>query len=57
MKKSELRKLIIEYRTLCSKSKKDSSYKHKMQDKLKELDRRYFHETGREIESDLEQQE
>ena len=57
MKKSELRKLIIEYRTLCSKSKKDLSYKHKMQDKLKELDRRYFHETGREIESDLEQQE
>jgi len=57
MKKSELKKLIAEYRTLRSKSKKDSSYNHKMQDKLKELERRYFHETGRDIGPDLEQQE
>ena len=52
MKKSELKKLIAEYRTLRSKSKKDSSYNPKMQDKLKELEQRYFHETGRKIESD-----
>ena len=53
MKKSELKKLIAEYRNPRSKSKKDSSYNHKMQDKLKELEQRYFHETGNEIESDL----
>ena len=53
MKKSELKKLIAEYRNLHSKSKKDSSHNHKIQDKLKELEQRYFHETGREIESDL----
>ena len=57
MKKSELKKLITEYRNLCSKLKKDSSHNPKIQDKLKELEHRYFHETGREIESDLEQQE
>ena len=57
MKKSDLKKLITEYRNLRSKSKKDSSHNHKMQDKLKELEHRYFHETGRELESDLEQQE
>lgn len=57
MKKSELKKLIAEYRNLRSKSKKDSSYNHKIQDKLKELECRYFHETGRDIGSDLAQQE
>ena len=53
MKKSELKKLTTEYRNLCSKLKKDSSHNHKIQDKLKELEHRYLHETGREIESDL----
>jgi len=57
MKKSELKKLIAEYRNLRSKLKKDSYYNHKMQDKLKELERRYFHETGKDIGPDLEQQE
>ena len=54
MKKSELKKLIAEYRNLRLKSKKDSPHNHKVSDKLKELEHRYFHETGREIESDLE---
>lgn len=57
MKKSELRKLISKYKMLKSKSKKDSSYSLKIPDKLKELEHRYFHETGRDIESDLKQQE
>ena len=57
MKKSELRKLISEYKSLKSKSKKESSYNRKISDKLKELEHRYFHETGRDIESDLKQQE
>jgi len=53
MKKSELKKLIAEYRNLCLSSKKDSSHNHKTQGKLKELEQRYLHETGREIKSDL----
>jgi len=52
MKKSELKKLIAEYKNLKSKSK-ESLHNHKIQDKLRELERRYFHETGREIKSDL----
>ena len=57
MKKSELKKLIVEYRNLRSKLKKDLPHNPKISDKLKELEHRYFHETGRELESDLEQQE
>ena len=54
MKKSELRKLISEYKSLKSKSTKESSYSHKILAKLKELEHRYYHETGRKIESDLD---
>ncbi|MGQ0376156.1 MAG: hypothetical protein ACT4OW_01460 [Nitrososphaerota archaeon] len=58
MKKSELRKLIAEYTSLKIQSKqKESSYNQRISDKLKELEHRYFHETGRNIESDLKQQE
>ena len=58
MKKSELKKLIEEYKRLQSQSnKKQSSHNQKTTDKLKELAHRYFHETGRDIESDLKQQE
>lgn len=54
MKKSELRKLIAEYKRLKSQSnKKQSSRNQKTSDKLKELEHRYFHETGRGIDSDL----
>jgi len=55
MKKSELKKLIVEYKNLSSKSnQKESSHNQKTLDKLKELEHRYFHETGREITSNLE---
>jgi len=58
MKKSELRKLIEEYKRLKSQSnKKQISYNQKTSDKLKELKHRYFHETGQDIESDLKLQE
>jgi hypothetical protein len=58
MKKSELRKLIAEYKRLKSQSnKRQSSKNQRSSDKLKELRHRYFHETGREIGSDLKQQE
>ena len=58
MKKSELRKLIEEYKNLKSQSnKKQSLCNEALSDKLKELAHRYFHETGEDIESDLKQQE
>jgi hypothetical protein len=48
MKNSELKKLIAEYNAL--KSKPNS---HHASDKLKEIEHRYYHETGRSLESDL----
>jgi len=58
MKKSELRKLIAEYKNLKAQSnKKQSVYNHDISDKLNELTHRYFHETGQNIESDLKLQE
>jgi len=54
MRKSELRKLISEYKNLKTKyDQKESSRNQKMLDKLQELEHRYFHETGRSITSDL----
>ncbi|MDC0169817.1 hypothetical protein OAI67_02020 [Candidatus Nitrosopelagicus sp.] len=44
MKKSELRKLISDYTLLKIKSEK-----HDVTKKLKEIEHRYFHETGRNI--------
>ena len=48
MKKSELRKLISDYSLLKIKSKK-----HDVTDKLKQIEHRYFHETGRNIIDDM----
>ena len=48
LKKSELRKLISDYVLLKTKSKK-----HDVSEKLKEIEHRYFHETGRQIFDDL----
>jgi len=48
LKKSELRKLISDYTLLKIKSKK-----HDMTKKLEEIERRYFHETGRNIFDDI----
>ncbi len=49
MKKSELRKLIAEYK----KTELKSKYK-KLQVKLDQIGHRYYHETGRMLKSDLE---
>ena len=48
LKKSELRKLISDYSLLKIKSKK-----HDVTDKLKQIEHRYFHETGRNIIDDM----
>ncbi|HWP78185.1 MAG TPA: hypothetical protein VNL34_00865 [Candidatus Nitrosotenuis sp.] len=51
MKKSELKRLVEEYKLL--KSKKPNKY-NKAEKRLRQITQRYFHETGRSLESDLE---
>jgi len=53
MKKSELRKLVAEYKEIKLKSKKSKD--KKLQEKLGQIEHRYFHETGRMLKSDLEE--
>jgi len=48
LKKSELRKLTSDYALLKIKAKK-----HDVSVQLKEIERRYFHETGRNIFDDI----
>lgn len=54
MKGSELKRLVEEYKALKSKSAK-LPYSHKTQQKLEEIEHRYFHETGQTLKSALEQ--
>ncbi len=49
MKKSELQKLVAEYKEIKIKLKK--SQNKKLKEKLTEIEHRYFHETGRILES------
>ena len=53
MKKSELRKLVEEYKEIKLKSKKSKD--KKLQEKLGQIEHRYYHETGRMLKSDLEE--
>jgi len=53
MKKSELRKLVAEYKEIKLKSKKLKN--EKLQEKLGQIEHRYYHETGRMLKSDLEE--
>ena len=49
MKRSELKKIVSEYNDLKRRSKN-----HDFTDKLKELEHRYEHETGRNIQEEFE---
>ncbi len=51
MKKSELRQLVAEYKNIKNKLKK--THNEKLSEKLKEIEHRYFHETGSTILSDI----
>ncbi|NJK77648.1 MAG: hypothetical protein HC944_00770 [Nanoarchaeota archaeon] len=53
MKKSEIRKLVAEYKEIKIKLKKIQN--KRSLDKLKEIEHRYFHETGRIIQSDFQE--
>ena len=51
MKKSEMRKLVAEYKEIKYKKIQNK----KTLDKLKEIEHRYFHETGKTIESNFKE--
>ena len=53
MKKSELRRLVAEYKEIQIKLKK--SQNKKLLEKLGEIKHRYFHETGRTLEFDIKE--
>jgi len=54
VKKSELKKLVSEYKNLRLKlAKRDASNHPTISQKLDEIKHRYFHETGNDLESDL----
>jgi hypothetical protein len=51
MKKSELRKIVIEYKEIKIKLSKSSN--KKLKEELKQLEHRYYHETGRALKLDF----
>jgi len=55
MKNSELKKLISQYKEIISKQKKKYVDNLKLSIKLKEIEHKYFHETGRTLKSDLKE--
>ncbi len=53
MKNSELRKLISQYKEILNKQKKKYIDNFKLSEKIKKIEQRYFHETGRTLKSEL----
>jgi len=53
MKNSELKKLLLQYKEIKLKQKKKYADSFKLSEVLKEIEHRYFHETGRTLKSDL----
>ncbi|WP_179371628.1 hypothetical protein [Nitrosopumilus ureiphilus] len=53
MKNSELKKLISQYKEFREKKKHADIFK--IEEMLKEIEHRYFHETGRTLKSDLKE--
>ena len=52
MKNSELRRLIARYQQIQVKLKKSNN--EKLKKELEEIKHKYFHETGNNLESDLQ---
>ena len=52
MKKSELRKLVAEYKVTNSKFQKSNN--SKLKEKIRGIEHRYYHEIGRTLKSDLD---
>ena len=55
MKNSEIKKLIAQYNEFRVKKKKKCADSFKIEELLKEIEHRYFHETGRTLKSDLKE--
>ena len=55
MKNSELRKLVSQYKEIINKQKKKYVDVVKLSKKLKDIEYRYFHETGKTLKSDLKE--
>ena len=55
MKNSDIRKLISQYKEIIIKQKKKNADSFKLSEKLKEVEHRYYHETGRTLKSDLKE--
>ena len=53
MKRSELRRLVAKYKEIKLKFSKTNDIK--LKEHLKQIEHRYYHETGRTIRSDLEE--
>ena len=53
MKKSELRRLIAKHKE--TKIKLSKSNNEKLKEELKQIEHRYYHETGRTLKSDLKE--
>jgi len=53
MKKSELRKLIAEYKEVNRKLEKSNN--NKLKEKLEVIEHRYYHETGKILKADLQE--
>lgn len=53
MKNSELKKLVSEYIEIKQKLIKKNSNSFELTEKIKDLEHRYFHETGRNLKSEL----
>lgn len=54
MKKSEIKRLVSEYFEIKQRQKKKHVDSEKLSNRLKEIEHRYFHETGRALEYDLD---
>jgi len=53
MKNSDIRKLISQYKEIIIKQKKKNIDSFRLSEKLKEIEHRYYHETGRTLKSDF----
>jgi len=54
MKNSDIKKLISQYKETIIKQTKKNSDRLRLSEKLKEIEHRYYHETGRTLKSDLD---
>ena len=54
MKNSDIKKLISQYKETIMKQRKKNADSFRLSEKLKEIEHRYYHETGRTLKSDLD---